>query len=226
MGTELKRNSPITFKHLLKNWGIALTGGIATGKSTVAEILRQQGFTVIDADKLARQVVAIPGSPVLRSIVQAFGGAILDRSGNLDREKLRAIVFSDATARARLEGIMHPAIRNALHDELRNQGLALKPQIFFYEAALIFETNTQQDFREVWVTECPRAMQLDRLERQRGVPHGLAEKILAGQMDASAKSVLANRVIDTSGPLKAVDESVKRCVTLLQKAFEEEKPLQ
>ncbi len=226
MGTELKHNSPTTFEHLLKHWGIALTGGIATGKSTVAGILRQRGFIVIDADILARQVVAVPGSPVLSSIVKAFGVDILDTSGNLDREKLRSIVFSDTAARVKLEAIMHPAIRNALHDELQKKGLDRQPQIFFYEAALIFETKTPKDFREVWVTECPRAMQLERLQRQRGVPHGLAEKILAGQMDASAKANLANRVIDTSGTLKAVDESVERCVTLMQKAFEQEKPLQ
>ena len=163
---------------------------------------------------------------MLSSIVQAFGGGIVNASGNLDREKLRSIVFSDAAARGKLEGIMHPAIRNALHDELQKKGLDRRPQIFFYEAALIFETKTPKDFREVWVTECPRAMQLERLQRQRAVPHGLAEKILAGQMDASAKANLANRVIDTSGTLKAVDESVERCVTLMQKAFEQEKPLQ
>lgn len=226
MGMELKHNSPTTFEHLLRHWGIALTGGIATGKSTVAGILRQKGFIVIDADMLARQVVAAPDSPVLSSIVQVFGGGIVDASGNLDREKLRSIVFSDAAARAKLEGIMHPAIRNALHEELQKKGLDRRPQIFFYEAALIFETKAQKDFREVWATECPRAVQLERLQRQRGVPHGLAEKILAGQMDASAKVSLANRVIDTSGTLKAVDESVERCVTLLQKAFEQEKPLQ
>jgi dephospho-CoA kinase len=226
MGMELKHNSPTTFEHLLRHWGIALTGGIATGKSTVAGILRQKGFIVIDADILARQVVAAPDSPVLSSIVQAFGGGIVDASGNLDREKLRSIVFSDAAARAKLEGIMHPAIRNALHEELQKKGLDRRPQIFFYEAALIFETKAQKDFREVWATECPRAVQLERLQRQRGVPHGLAEKILAGQMDASAKASLANRVIDTSGTLKAVDESVERCVTLLQKAFAQEKPLQ
>ena len=215
----MKHKSRTAFNQLLKHWGIALTGGIATGKSTVAAILREKGFIVIDADELARRVV-VPGSPALTAIAQAFGSHVLDASGHLDRKKLRDLAFSDTDARTRLEAIMHPAIRKALYEELEIKGLLRQPKIFFYEAALIFETGSQIDFREVWATKCPHATQLERLESKRAVSKALAEKIIAGQMDASAKANRADCVIDTSGTAESVHEAVERCVTLLQKAFD------
>ncbi len=221
----LKHKSPTIFEPLIKSWGIALTGGIATGKSTLAKILRDKGFTVIDADELAHRVV-MPGLPALAAIVQTFGPNILDSTGHLDRKNLRNIIFADADARAKLDAIMHPAIRQELHEELARKGLDKKPNIFFYEAALIFETGSQKHFREVWATHCPRSMQLDRLEHQRGVPRAVAEKMLAGQMDASAKAAMANLAFDTAAPLESMAESVEYSLSLLQKAFRSEKGLQ
>ncbi len=210
----LKRKSRTTFEKFLRTWCIALTGGIATGKSTVAAILREQGFTVLDADGLAREVV-VPGSPVLNAIVQAFGTGVLDQSGMLDRAKLRAMVFADSRAKERLESIMHPAIREALHQELDRRGLVDNPKPVFYEASLIFETGSQKDFREVWATHCPREKQVDRLRHIRSIPDQLANQILAGQMAAVDKASMADHVIETGGDIDLVRDQVERLTRIL-----------
>ena len=205
----LKRKSRTTFENFLRKWCIALTGGIATGKSTVAAILREQGFTVIDADELARAVV-VPGSPALDAIARAFGPEVISPSGALDRSKLRAVVFADSRAKERLESIMHPAIREALYGELDRRGMVGNPRPVFYEASLIFETGSQSDFREVWATHCPREQQLERLRHIRSIPAELANQILAGQMAAGDKASLADHVIETGGDIDSVREQVSR----------------
>jgi dephospho-CoA kinase len=206
-GTALKHNSRTTFEQFLKQWCVALTGGIATGKSTVAGILRDMGFTVIDADELAR-VAVVPGSPALKAIVQAFGPGVVDSSGHLDRAKLRSLIFADAGAKSRLEAIMHPAIRAGLYREIEQRGLIRKPAPVFYEASLIFETGSQSEFREVWATHCPREKQLERLQQIRSIPAQLANQILAGQMAAGDKATMADQVIETAGDIDSVRKQV------------------
>lgn len=213
----MRHNSRTTSEAILRTRCIALTGGIATGKSTVAQMLRDMGFVVIDADSLARAVVA-PGTPVQAAIVQSFGPAILDAGGSIDRKRLRDLVFADPRARTRLESITHPAIRQALHDEIDRRGLAVGELVFFYEAALIFETGSEKDFREVWATSCPAQTQIERLEQARGIPRALGDQILAGQMAASAKANLADRVIDTSGDLASVRRQVEKLVATISHA--------
>lgn len=198
----------------LKKWCIALTGGIGTGKSTVAGILRHRGYHVFDADLLARDVVA-PNSGTLQSIVDLFGPSILNKDGTLNRPALRDLVFSDTNARARLENIMHPAIRKQLFTELQRLGLLQKPGLCFYEAALVHETGSAPDFREIWATVCPPEVQVDRLRQNRGVDRQLAERLLASQMASDRKATLSTRIIDTSGSLESVEQQLERLLAAL-----------
>lgn len=197
---------------LLKNWCIALTGGVATGKSTVAEMLRNRGFEVFDADSIARLAVP-PGSPTMTQIIDAFGSAILAPDGTLNRQTLRDIIFNNPRAKATLESIMHPAIRAKLLNEVQRKGLADQPQIFFYEAALIHETGSAEAFKEVWATVCPIDTQIQRLTKNRFLPTETAMKIINSQMPVNQKGALSDRVIDTSGSLASVEAQLDELLT-------------
>ena len=171
-----------------------LTGGIASGKSTVAARLRAHGVPVIDADELAREVVA-PGTEGLRAIVEAFGEGVIDPAGALDRKALARIVFADDAARRQLNAITHPRIgqRTAdLADDLRRKGEALG----CYEAALLVENGIADMFRPLVVVSCPEAVQIARVQaRDDALARIKAQKPLA------AKVAVADFVIDTEGPV-------------------------
>jgi dephospho-CoA kinase len=185
---------------------VALTGGIATGKSTVADILRKIGYTVIDADELAR-VITSAGHPCLTAISAEFGASILTPAGELDRKALGQIVFSDPAQKRRLEAITHPAIQN----EFARRVMAMKPcpELFFYEASLIFETGRQDMFREVWSTWCPENTQIARLMTRSHLAENEAEAIIAAQMPAREKADRAAVMIDTTGSTSDVAAKVK-----------------
>jgi len=207
----LKHSSHTISDQFLKQWCIALTGGIASGKSAVAAILRNKGFLVIDADDLARQVMA-PGQPALDQVRKVFAGhPVIAADGSLDRKVMRDLVFRDPEARARLEAISHPAIRSAMFNKVHAAGLDARPDFFFYEAALVFEKAIERDFREVWVTDCPVEIQIERLARLRGISPGEARRIIAAQIPAGERrdraSKVIHRIIDTSGdPEKTMQE--------------------
>jgi dephospho-CoA kinase len=201
----------MTSEELLKAFCVGLTGGIATGKSTVARLLAAKGFVVIDADQSARQVTA-KGSPGLAEVVAAFGPEMLTQGGELDRKKLGAHVFQDEGRRKRLEGITHPRIRQALEDALLARGLVAQPRLFFYEAALLVETRSYARFRALWVTACPEAVQLERLTARDGHTPEAARKILAAQMPLAEKLAAASQVIDTGGTLADTEASLGRAL--------------
>jgi dephospho-CoA kinase len=212
----LKHKSHTTSEQLLKQFGIALTGGIATGKSEVAKILRQKGFLVIDADELARLVVA-PGQPALALVAAAFPGeGVIGKHGEFDRKAMRDLAFKDSKAREKLEAILHPAIREALSAKLEKEGIAQNPRIFFYEAALILEKGAEQDFREVWLTDCPPQTQLNRLKALRGIPEDQAVNMIASQLPAAAKKTRATRVIHTGASLADTVAAVESALAALQ----------
>ena len=190
-------------QELIKRYCIALTGGIATGKSTVARMLRQLSYPVIDADQLARQVTA-PGSPGLTAIVNRFGTDVLDEDGQLNRPLLGKLVFHDERARRDLEAITHPLIRSALLAEVEKLQLNEEPRLFFYEASLIMETGQEKAFRAVWATYCVASVQKQRLMQRDQVDSTKAERIIATQMPAKEKADLADSVVDTSGDIGLV----------------------
>jgi len=198
------------FLENIQSWCIAITGAVATGKSTVAGILRNLGFTVIDADHLAREVVQ-PGQLTLDSIIREFGQSILKDTGELNRDKLRTVVMHDETARKKLESIIHPAIEQAFRAEVSTQNLG-HGKIFFYEAALIFERNRQDIFRETWVTTCSEKTQLQRLQARSGLPIASCKQIIDSQWSAAKKSTLGTRVINTDCDKESLIMNIKDLV--------------
>lgn len=177
---------------------IGLTGGIATGKSTFAALLRARGVPVVDADALARAVVE-PGTPALAEIAREFGAEVLRPDGTLDRKRLGERVFADAGARRRLEEITHPAVRAAMLAEtlrLAGEGHAL----VFYDAPLLYEVGLDAVLDSVVVVWAPRALQRRRLVERDGLSPEEAEARLAAQLPVDEKAARADRVVENAGP--------------------------
>jgi dephospho-CoA kinase len=187
---------------------VGLTGGIATGKSTVASMLAARGAAVVDADRIAHRLQE-PGTACYREIVEAFGPEILDPAGRIDRQRLGARAFADPRLRGRLEAIMHPAIWAACEAEIRAAEMAGRP-VCLVEAALILETGQQGRFRKLIVVTAAAELQVARLRKQRGLTAKAARTRLAAQWPGPAKTRLADYVIDNGGDLAATDAQVAR----------------
>ena len=181
---------------------IGLTGGIACGKSTVAARLRERGATIIDADVLARAVVE-PGEPALAAIVRAFGPAVLDAEGRLDRAQLGRIVFADPAALARLNAITHPAIAAKTGKALADAQRAGLPFII-YEAALILENKLAAGLTGLIVVMCPSDVQLARLMARSGLDEVEARRRIAAQTDDASRRAAATWVIENDSDVAAL----------------------
>jgi dephospho-CoA kinase len=177
-----------------------LTGGIASGKSTVAARLRAHGVPVVDADALAREVVA-PGTEGLRAVVEAFGEGVLAADGSLDRKALARVAFSDPAARKRLEGITHPRIGRLAMERAAEHERAGEPLVC-YEAALIVENGLADAFRPLVVVSCPEDVQLARVQSRDGASAQDALARIRAQKPLAEKVAAADFVVDTSGPLE------------------------
>ncbi|SRR6056297_2427891 len=184
---------------------IALTGGIASGKTAVSDRFSALGASVVDTDCIAREVVA-PDSAGLARVVEAFGDTVLAASGELDRLALRDRIFDDAAARARLEGILHPLIEARARDAIR---AADGPYVVLV-VPLLIETGLFGDADRVLVVDVPRAVQLERLTARDGVTPDQARAALAAQATREQRLAVADDVIDNSGALEALDEQVAR----------------
>lgn len=192
---------------------IGLTGGIATGKSTVAGFLEERGAVVIDADVLSREA-ARPGRPVLERIAAAFGKEVLLPDGTLDRKRLGDIVFASPEKRRRLEEIMHPEIRR-LADERINRLAGEGHALVFYMAPLLIEAGALDRVDEVWVVTVRPEIQLERLMRRNNIGRAEAERIISSQMPLAEKERYGKLLIDNSG----TPEETRR---LLAKIWERE----
>lgn len=173
---------------------IGLTGGVASGKSTVAGFLRDLGAIVIDSDALAREVVE-PGTPGLSRVVEAFGDAVLAADGSLDRPALGRIVFSDAERRAELEGILHPLIR-ARGAELEAEAGA--DVLIVHDIPLLVETGQRDRFDEVLVVDVDADEQVRRMVEDRAWTHQDARSRIAAQATREERLAAATIVIDNS----------------------------
>ncbi len=186
---------------------VGLTGGIASGKSTVAGLLEKLGAFLIDADKLARTVVR-PGQPALREIVDWLGAGILLPDGTLDREALARIVFSDRQARARLEGITHPAIRRCVEQavaEAKDRGIS----VVVLDIPLLFEVGWTGLIDETWVVYVDRPTQEARLMDRDALTREDALMRINSQMNLTEKARLATTVIDNSEDLANTKRQVE-----------------
>ncbi len=181
----------------IKNHVIALTGGIATGKSTVASLLREKGWMVFDADQMAREI-AQPGEPAYQKMVAAFGPRVLNPDQSINRAWLRQRLIEDPSTKPLLESITHPAIQERFALKLKDANFPQKT--IFYEASLIVEAGRHRDFAELWVCHVPREIQIDRLRARDGLTIQQAEAMLSRQMPNDAKVSLADVVIDTNCP--------------------------
>ena len=187
---------------------VGLTGGIASGKSTFAALLRERGVPVVDADALARAVVE-PGSPALAELARAFGPSVLLPDGSLDRRALGARVFADAGERRRLEAITHPAIRQAMGEAVQQLADAGHP-LAFYDVPLLYEVGLEGALDAVVVVWTPRQVQLERLVRRDGLSPEDAEARLAAQLSLDEKARRADFVVLNDGAPEALGGKADR----------------
>ncbi|RJQ30550.1 MAG: dephospho-CoA kinase [Peptococcaceae bacterium] len=185
---------------------IGLTGNIGSGKSTVAHYLKKLGAKVIDADQVARAVVA-PGQPALAEIVEHFGPAVLNPDGTLNRSKMGSIVFADPSARAKLNSITHPRIGSAIRREIER----LRPdtQVLVLEAPLLIEAGLRQAVDEIWVVKINEAEQLKRVRERDDLTVEEAVARLNAQLPQEEKLKYADRIIDNSGAPEETEKQVK-----------------
>jgi len=188
---------------------VGLTGGIATGKSTVCAIFTGLGCVLIDADVLAREVVE-PGQPAHRAIVEEFGLGVLQPDGALDRKKLGAIVFADPARRKRLEAITHPAIRERFSRRLAELVAQDFAGIVIFDAAVMIESGNYKNMDRLVVVVTDEATQIARLIARDGCTREDALARIRSQMPLSEKARLADHVIDNSGDRAATEDQVRR----------------
>ena len=186
---------------------VALTGGIASGKSAVARHFDAAHIPLFDADVVAHSLVQA-NQPALREIASAFGSVVIDTSGALERKRMREIVFDDATARRKLEAILHPKIHAVLVDQVRQ---CTSP---YCVLAIPLFTECRDDYLwvdRVLVTDVPRAVQVDRLTQRPGIDAAMAERILGAQAAREQRLALANDVIDNTAPIARLEAVVACC---------------
>ncbi|OFZ11061.1 MAG: dephospho-CoA kinase [Bdellovibrionales bacterium RBG_16_40_8] len=189
---------------------VGLTGGIATGKSTVAKLIRDLGLPVVDADHLAREVTK-PGSVGLKKIVEEFGLSVLTPRGELDREKLGVEIFNNEQKRLRLENILHPLIRELRAVERRNlekQGCELA----FYDVPLLFEKNMDDEFDATILVYASQSEQRSRLRDRNGMAEEQIEARLRAQLSIDEKLKRADYVILNNGSLTQLKLNVQTVI--------------
>jgi dephospho-CoA kinase len=190
---------------------VGLTGGVGSGKSTVAALLAERGAVIVDADAIAREVVE-PGTPGLAAVVEAFGSQLLTDDGSLDRPKLAEIVFGDDDARIKLNGILHPLIgeRSAAVAAAAPPG-----SIVVFDVPLLVEGNGRTGYQFVIVVETPRELRLVRLEG-RGMPRAQAEARMSAQATDEQRRAVADEVIMNDGTLDDLRAAVGAVWTKVQ----------
>ncbi|EIL88348.1 dephospho-CoA kinase [Rhodanobacter fulvus Jip2] len=183
---------------------VAVTGGIASGKSAVTRRFQALGVPVHDADVAAREVIE-PGTPGLQAVVQAFGPDVLDRDGRLDRPAMRRHVFADDGARRKLEEIIHPRVREWLHDRAMAQH---DPYCLLAIPLLVESMDAYRWVNRVLVVDAPPATQIARLVERDGIDAALAQRMLDRQASRAERLAMADDVIDNSGDEAALDDTV------------------
>lgn len=186
---------------------MGLTGGIASGKSTVSALFVAKGAALVDADVIAREVM-LPGHPVLAAAVQAFGETILQPDGTLDRARLGEMVFRDPEALQTLNNLTHPAIRTEIKDRMYALDQEDPQRLVIVDIPLLYESQLDNLFDQIIVVYVPRRVQLARLMTRSGMTLEQAENRLKSQMDIELKRRKADYVIDNSGDPGATERQV------------------
>ncbi|OXS80601.1 dephospho-CoA kinase [Domibacillus enclensis] len=192
---------------------IGLTGGIATGKSTVSGLLKEKGFAIIDADVAARKVVE-PGQAALERIIEVFGSEIVTEEGTLNREKLGAIVFHEEAKRKQLNAIVHPAVREWMLSE-KEKAVQAGSRTIILDIPLLFESKLEWMAERTLLVYAAPAVQLSRLMKRNNYSEPEAAARINAQMPIEDKKALADDIIDNSGPLNATKQQVEDWITRL-----------
>jgi dephospho-CoA kinase len=187
---------------------VGLTGGVASGKSVVSQILKKEGAHLIDADQIARELVQ-PGTPCWKELVRAFGKGILQKSGSIDRKKLAARIFADPEQRNLLNRIIHPRIKKEMGHRLKAIGRKDPEGIVVVDAPLLIETGDQREMDKVIVVTSTEAQQVERLREREGMDRGEAKGIIASQISTEEKLRFADFVIRNEGSLEDVERKTR-----------------
>ena len=193
---------------------VGLTGGIASGKSTVARILKDLGAAIVDADALSREVVS-PGQDGWHEIVATFGREVLQADQTLDRQKLRKLIFNNPEARKKLEAIIHPRVRALAEERIREHGDA-GYAIVVYEVPLLFEGGLQEWLRPVILVASDVNIQRQRLQQRDSLDAEAAQKHIDAQMSLVEKRRLADYVIENNGTLADLEAQVRAIIAEIQ----------
>lgn len=190
---------------------IGITGSIATGKSTVSQYLKDNNFTVIDADVIAKQIVT-KGSPILQQLVVAFGENILQNDGQLNRQYLAGIIFNDDEQRKKLDRLMHPAVLRVM--QLQTQIASITQKLIFWDVPLLFESGFNQYVDKTLVIYTTLDKQLERLIARQSLSIKQAEMMIASQWSIEKKKQLGDDIIDNNNDInytfRQVDQYIQR----------------
>lgn len=192
---------------------IGLTGGIGSGKSTVTDYLIARGFPVLDADKIAREIV-LPGSEMLIQLTSVFGKSILMQDGSLDRKKLGNIVFSDPEKKKILDGLMHTRILELIHDRILQYREETVHKLIFIDAPLLFETGLDKSVSEIWVIDVDEETRIKRIMERDGLKREDIAMRISNQMTRDEKNKRADVILDNTGNQEALYQQIEQ---LLQK---------
>ena len=198
---------------------LGLTGGIATGKTTVSEYFAQKGISIIDADKGARKVVE-PGTEGLKKIIQVFGSKMLQEDGTLNRKKLGKLVFANDDKRAILDSLLHPLIREWMHKET-NILLEKRKSFVVWDIPLLYEAHYEAECDAVMVVYIPKELQLERLMKRDQSRLEQAENRIKSQLSIEQKKERADIVIDNSGPIESTYRQVEEWLGKNEEFFRE-----
>ena len=204
----------------MKSIRIALTGGIATGKSTVARMFGELGAVVLDADQAARQVVR-PGSECSRKLMDLLGPDYFDQDGELKRREVRERIVADERLRGEVNSILHPPIMEAMEAAWQEQQNAPQGRLVIFDIPLLFETRLQDRFQLIILAYAPRDLQIARLVARDGVSPAQAEKTLSMQWPIEDKRALSHFIIDNSGSLEETRRQVLSVWRKITEALED-----
>ncbi len=187
---------------------VGLTGGVASGKSVVSQVWEKEGATLIDADRIARELVQ-PRQPAWKALIKAFGKEILQEDGSLHRKKLAARVFSDPVQRELLNQILHPRIKREINRRIKGIGQKDPEAIVVVDAALLIETGYYREIDKVVVVTSTKEQQMERLKRREGIDQEKARGIIDSQISAKERIKVADIIIRNEGPLEETERKAK-----------------
>lgn len=180
---------------------VGLTGGIATGKTTVCRMLEERGILILDADRIAQDLMH-PGKPCYEPVVQAFGQEICDDAGRIDRQRLGSLVFREAAQLEKLNQIVHPVVKREILEQLSALESAEPSRKIIVDASVMIESGFHRDFQFLIVVTCQPGQQVERLKSRNGFSEAEARRRMESQLPLEEKNALADFVVDNSGTLE------------------------